>query len=86
MMNWSIADKMCQQMNHSINESTRLLELNNLNEFHFIQKSIQQILTDDQMKVEINNSNIILSSSTAFIGSQGQRISKESKLKMKIVQ
>jgi hypothetical protein len=75
-MKWLDAEKVCQQMANSVNEPTRLLELNHLNEFDFIRKSIQQILTDNQMKPEINT----LSSATAFIGSQGKRISQEGKL------
>ncbi|CAF1564882.1 unnamed protein product, partial [Adineta steineri] len=78
-MNWSNADKFCRRMSSYIDKPTRLLELNNLNEFNFIQKTIHQILTDEQMEIEvINNSNgILLSSAMAFIGSQGRRTSNK---------
>jgi len=82
MMKWLDGNEVCQKMANSVGEPTRLLELNNLNEFDFIRKSIQKILKDDQMKPEINTRNRILSSATAFIGSQGKRISKEGKLNM----
>ncbi|CAF5152808.1 unnamed protein product, partial [Rotaria sp. Silwood1] len=49
--------------------------MNNLDEYNFIQKYIKQILTDNQMKIEVNNSKGILSSTIAFIGSLGLKSS-----------
>lgn len=63
-----------------MNSGSRLLEINNLNEFYFIQKSAKNLLKIDQMIIEINNSKGILSSSIAFTGSQGIRSSTNSKL------
>jgi hypothetical protein len=59
--------------------STRLLVLNNLDEFDFIANVIPQILTADQMEVEHTHGQHSLSSTAAFIGSQGRRNSKGSK-------
>jgi hypothetical protein len=75
MTNWFNAENRCREMSNGIDQTTRLLDLNDINEFYFIQKFIKQILPDDQM----NSSSHILSSVTAFVGSQGQRISRESK-------
>ena len=79
MMSWLNAESTCQQMSISISEPARLLEMNSLNEFYFIQRSIEQILTDEHMKEEMNTSSGILSSAVAFIGSKGQINSKQSK-------
>ena len=48
-MNWINAERQCQQMSNSTSEAIRLLEMTNLNEFYFIQRSIKQILTDEMM-------------------------------------
>ncbi|CAF0974174.1 unnamed protein product [Rotaria sordida] len=75
MMDWLSAQTTCRHMIDSTNETSRLLEINNLDEYYYIQKYIKQILTDDQMKTEVNSSKGILSSTIAFIGSLGLRSS-----------
>ncbi|CAF1529081.1 unnamed protein product [Rotaria sp. Silwood1] len=74
-MDWLSAQTTCLQMIDSTNKTSRLLEMNNLDEYNFIQKYIKQILTDNQMKIEVNNSQGILSSTIAFIGSLGLKSS-----------
>ena len=75
MTHWSDAVSKCKEMN----STSQLLEINNLNEFYFIQKSIKNILPDNQMKIEVNNSKELYSSVTAFIGSVGRGSSTDSK-------
>ncbi|CAF1278798.1 unnamed protein product [Rotaria magnacalcarata] len=65
---WLDAVNQCREMN----STSQLLEINNLNEFYFIQKSIKNILPDNQMKIEVKNSKELFSSATAFIGSVGR--------------
>ncbi|CAF3331774.1 unnamed protein product [Rotaria socialis] len=66
---WLDAVSECREMN----STSQLLEINNLNEFYFIQKSIKNILPDNQMKIEVNNNKKeLFSSATAFIGSVGR--------------
>ncbi|CAF2913554.1 unnamed protein product [Rotaria sp. Silwood2] len=74
-MDWLSAQRTCGQMSDSTNKTSRLLEMNNLDEYYFIQKYMTKILTNNQMKLEVNNSKGVLSSTIAFIGSLGLKSS-----------